>query len=92
MALFSLTEDLYLVHSWISLSFLLCVLCVFIFQLTMVTDANSVHERVTRLCEKILKQHTATHPLQRRSSSAIVKDLRALSYGILLNKSHAACK
>jgi hypothetical protein len=58
----------------------------------MVADSNSVHEQITQLCQKILKQHTTTHRLERGRSNAIVKELRALSYAILLNKSHASCK
>lgn len=62
------------------------------FQLTMMADSKSVHEQITRLCQKILKQHTTTHPLEHCSSSVIVKQLRAIAYGILLNKSHTSCK
>jgi hypothetical protein len=57
----------------------------------MVTGSNSVYEQVTCLCAKILDQHTMS-PLGHGSSTVIMKGLRALSYGILLNKSHLSCK
>jgi hypothetical protein len=62
------------------------------FQAIMATDSNSVYGLVTQLCEKIMKEHISSHSLEHRSSNKILKGLRALSYGILLNKSHTSCK
>ncbi|XP_021938157.1 gamma-tubulin complex component 6 isoform X3 [Zootermopsis nevadensis] len=57
---------------------------------TMVAHKDSVYEQITQLSQKISKQHTARHPLEHCSPSVIVRRLRTISYGILLNKSRTS--
>ncbi|XP_069680648.1 gamma-tubulin complex component 6 [Periplaneta americana] len=57
----------------------------------MVINSNSIHGLVTQLCDKLWRAQTPTYPLERRSSNVVLKDLRTLSYGILLNKSSTSC-
>ncbi|PSN58034.1 hypothetical protein C0J52_02044 [Blattella germanica] len=51
----------------------------------MVTDSNSVHEQTTQLCKKILRNSGS---LDQHNYDIIIKDLRTISFAILLNKSY----
>ena len=55
----------------------------------MVIDSSGVHEQVTQLCKKILKDE---NNLVLNSSDIVVKHLRSVSFEILLNKSNKPCE